>query len=87
MFKMSRRDGFSLRFVAMAAGLAGCVAFPTGHAETIIDEWSSVKAPPPPEVKPVTIDKKTTALLMLDFNHQTCNSQRRPRCVASIPKV
>ena len=24
---------------------------------------------------------------MLDFNQQTCNSQRRPRCIASIPKV
>ena len=25
-------------------------------AETIIDEWSSVKAPPPPELKSVTLD-------------------------------
>ena len=33
------------------------------------------------------IDKSTTVLLMLDFNEQTCNMQRRPRCVASIPKV
>jgi nicotinamidase-related amidase len=28
-----------------------------------------------------------TALLMLDFNKQTCNAERRPRCIASIPKV
>jgi nicotinamidase-related amidase len=35
----------------------------------------------------VTIDSRTTALLLLDFNQQTCNPQRRPRCVASIPKV
>jgi len=32
-------------------------------------------------------DKATTALLMLDFNKQTCNMQRRPRCIASIPRV
>jgi nicotinamidase-related amidase len=24
---------------------------------------------------------------MLDFNKQTCNAERRPRCIASIPKV
>jgi nicotinamidase-related amidase len=35
----------------------------------------------------VTLDKATTALLLLDFNEQTCNMQRRPRCVASIPHV
>jgi nicotinamidase-related amidase len=33
------------------------------------------------------IDKSTTVLLMLDFNEQTCNMQRRPRCIESIPKV
>jgi len=54
---------------------------------TVIDEWSSVKAPPPPEVKTVTVDPKTTALLLLDFNKQTCNAERRPRCIASIPRV
>jgi len=56
-------------------------------AQTIIDEWSLAKAPPPPTLKNVTVEPKTTALLLLDFNRQTCNSERRPRCVASIPKV
>ena len=86
MHKMTGRHGFSLRFVAAVAGFASCIVLQTGRAETIIDEWASVKAPPPPELKPVTIDKKTTALLMLDFNQQTC-TQRRPRCTASIPRV
>jgi len=57
------------------------------RAQTIIDEWSAVKPPPPPALKSVTVDPKTTALLLLDFNRQTCNPERRPRCVASIPKV
>ncbi len=57
------------------------------HAQTIIDEWNTVKAPPPPALKPVTLDPKTTALLMLDFVKQTCNKERRPRCLASVPKV
>ena len=56
-------------------------------AQTIIDEWAVVKAPVPPALKGVTIEPKTTALLLLDFNKQTCNSERRPRCVASIPRA
>jgi nicotinamidase-related amidase len=54
---------------------------------TIIDEWNTVKAPPPPELKPVTIEPRETALLILDIQHQNCNPERRPRCVASIPKI
>ena len=45
------------------------------------------EGPATPTLKAVTIDKKTTVLLMLDFVEQTCHPQRRPRCVASIPKV
>lgn len=55
--------------------------------QTIIDEWNTVKIPPAPQLKTVTIDAKTTAILLLDFNKQTCNPERRPRCIASIPKV
>jgi nicotinamidase-related amidase len=56
-------------------------------AQTIIDEWQGVKAPPAPQLKAVTLDPKTTALLVMDLVKQTCNNERRPRCVASIPKV
>jgi len=45
------------------------------------------KPPPPPQLQSVTLDPKTTALLMIDIIEQTCNVQRRPRCVAMIPKV
>ena len=57
------------------------------RGETIIDEWQNVKAPPPPQLQSVTLDPKATALLMIDIIKQTCNMQRRPRCVAMIPKV
>lgn len=56
-------------------------------AETIIDEWNSVKAPPAPKLQSVTLDPKTTALLMIDIIKQTCNMKMRPRCVAMVPKV
>jgi nicotinamidase-related amidase len=56
-------------------------------AQDVIAEWNSIKTPPAPEIKDVTVDPKTTALLLLDFNKQTCNAERRPRCIASIPKM
>jgi nicotinamidase-related amidase len=71
--------GFTILFTAATSVLA--------QTKTIIDEWATVQAPKPPELKPVTLDPKTTALLMLDFVKQTCNNERRPRCVASVPKV
>ncbi len=65
---------------ALAAG-AGSV-----QAGNIIDEWASVKAPPAPELKPVTVDPKTTALLMLDFLPSFyCSGD--PRCVATLPAM
>ena len=75
-----------LRAAAMTA-LGSCVCAGFAHAQTIVDEWTSISALPPPALTAVNVDKGTTALLMLDFNHQTCNTERRPRCVASIPKV
>ena len=62
-------------------------------AATVIDDWANVKAPPPPELKPATLDPKTTALLLLDFNgHEEatsgpCNKTTKPRCLATLPKV
>jgi nicotinamidase-related amidase len=75
-----------LRRVVIAAGLVVGTSLSTAaSAQTIVDEWANVKAPPPPELKPVTIDLNTTALLMLDFMKQTCPV--RPRCLASVPAV
>ena len=71
--------------LAAAAGV-GLMGSPVA-AQTIIEEWANVKAPPPPQLKEVTADPKTTALLVMDLVKQTCNNERRPRCVASIPKI
>ena len=59
----------------------------TATGETVIDVWKDVKTPSAPELKAVTLDSATTALLLLDFNKQVCNNERRPRCIASIPAV
>jgi nicotinamidase-related amidase len=44
-----------------------------------------VKAPPAPELKPVKLDAKTTALLILDVQKPGC--ERRPRCLDMVPKL
>lgn len=69
----------------LALALALAVVSPPAMAQTVIEEWDSVKAPPPPPVKPVTIDPKTTALLVMDFQEESCNM--RPRCRIVIPRL
>jgi nicotinamidase-related amidase len=72
-----------------AVVLAGAGAF----AQTIVDDWANVKVPPPPQLKPVVVDPKTDALLVLDFNGADaadsgpCNKASKPRCLASLPKM
>jgi nicotinamidase-related amidase len=59
----------------------------TAHAGTIIDDWANVKLPPPPQLKPVTLVPKETALLVMDFTVQTCTPEKRKRCADTVPKV
>ena len=69
---------------ALALAFVAFTALPA-QAGNIVEEWASVKAPAAPELKAVTVDPKTTALLMLDFMNQNC--AQRPRCVASVPAM
>jgi nicotinamidase-related amidase len=81
-----RGDGAGWRRLvraSLAIGLAA-VLLPA-KAQTIVDEWAAIKAPPPPELKTVKVDPKESALLLLDFVKQNCSP--RPRCVASLPKM
>jgi nicotinamidase-related amidase len=71
---------------ALAAVAVAALTLPA-QANDIIQEWANVKAPAAPALKPVTIDPKTTALLVMDLVKQGCNDKRRPRCVASIPTI
>jgi len=54
-------------------------------ASNIIQEWASVKPPAAPELKPMTVDPKNTALLMIDFMNYSFG--KRPRCLASLPAI
>jgi len=92
MAKISFRKSnsmLSLVFVALTIMVSFllCQGITPASAQTIVDDWSKVQAPKPPELKAVTLDPKTTALLVLDFVKQTCNTERRPRCLTSVPHV
>ncbi len=73
--------------VLMVAGAGDALA------RTVIDDWATVAVPPAPALAPVTLDPKTTALLLLDFNGHgestsgPCNEATKPRCLASLPAV
>jgi nicotinamidase-related amidase len=72
------------RGVASAVG-ALLIAFSAASATDILDDWNTVKPPPKPELKPVALDRSTTALLILDMQKENCGV--RPRCMATIPNV
>lgn len=77
---MNLKIGFAFG-IALATFIA--VAAPTRAQQTVIDEWSSIQIPPAPALKHVTVDPRTTALLLLDFVKQTC--PWNPRCIATLP--
>lgn len=57
------------------------------QADTIAS-WQSVAMPPAPELKTFSVtDPAHTALLLLDFDTSTCNTDERPTCAASLPYV
>jgi nicotinamidase-related amidase len=81
---MRRKVSRVFTAIALAAAAVGMAAAPA-FAGNVIEDWASIKLPPAPQLKAVTVDPKTAALLMLDFMNQNCG--KRPACVASIPAV
>ena len=77
----------SLASLLLVCGAAFGTPLVSAQAQTIVDEWTAAKLPAPPQLKPVKLDGKETALLVMDFTTQTCTPQRRPRCANSVPKV
>src|SRR5262245_39524726 len=74
----------SSRVVAIAgAMLAAMVGTPS--VADIVDDWSKAVVPPPPELKQVTVEPATTALLLLDIMKGGCSA--RPRCIAAMPNI
>jgi len=77
------RMGQAFALAAICAALVLPAAVPA--RADIVGDWSSVTAPAPPELKPVTLDDATTALLVLDFLPPNCGIS--PACQAVMPRV
>jgi hypothetical protein len=76
---------------AIICAVVGIISVTTGGtvskavAFDIIDDWANVRTPTAPEIKAVTVDPKSTALIMGDLVNQLCAN--RPRCVAALPAM
>ena len=58
-----------------------------GDEQTILEVWDTIKAPPRVDLKTVKIEPAKSAFLVLDIEQRTCNTESRPRCVASAHKI
>jgi nicotinamidase-related amidase len=76
-----------MRAISIPVFLLCLAAAGTAHAQDAITEWSSLKAPPAPELKAVTLDPHKTALLVMDFDRKSCTQDKRVRCFQVLPKV
>lgn len=72
-----------LRVAALVAVLVAAIGTPT--LADIVDDWGKAVVPPPPELKQVTVEPATTALLLLDIMKGGCSA--RPRCIAAMPNI
>jgi nicotinamidase-related amidase len=78
-------SGLRVCAAAIVLAVAGHQAAPAAHAADITADWPAIQLPPPPTLKPVSADPRTTALFLFDFMSTNCNE--RPRCVEAIPKL
>ncbi len=66
-----------------SALLLAAVASPS--IADVISDWNTAVVPPAPQLKEVTVDPSTTALLLLGLMKENCGIQ--PRCVAAVPNI
>jgi hypothetical protein len=82
MFAISRL--LRLAAASMAVAALSDAAIPARAAD-VIAEWSTIQMRPPPTLKPVTVDPKSTALFLFDFMTENCG--QRPRYVEAVPTL
>lgn len=71
--------------VAIATGALLLAAIATPSIADVISDWNTAVVPPAPQLKEVTVDPSTTALLLLGLMKENCGIQ--PRCVAAVPNI
>jgi nicotinamidase-related amidase len=83
---MTKRTALSLA-LGLAALLAAVARPGPVLAAGVLDDWDGISLPAKPQAVPVTVDRATTALLVLDMQPQTCNAEHRPRCLPTKAAV
>lgn len=84
---MAKRTYSIAAMTAVAAIAALAIGAGRAEAGDIIADWGTVKAPAAPELKKVTVSPKDTALIVMDLQTNSCNKERRPRCLDTIAPV
>ncbi|WP_432734929.1 cysteine hydrolase family protein [Maridesulfovibrio sp. FT414] len=81
MAKSAFRTGIMfLMLIAASAGYAWAY-------DDVVTLWSEAKTPAPPELAEVTVIPADTAFFILDIEELTCNKDRRPRCLETVPRI
>jgi len=75
----------SSRFAVVAAATLLGALLGTPSVADVVSDWSKAVVPPPPELKAVTVEPASTALLLLDIMKGGCSA--RPRCIAAMPNI
>jgi nicotinamidase-related amidase len=73
--------------LAALACLLAAASFSYALAADAVAEWDSIKALPPPQLVPVTVDAAKVGVMVMDFNQGNCTEAMRPRCVWAVPNV
>jgi hypothetical protein len=80
-----REDIMTLLRLAATCSVLLITSLGSPSVADVISDWTTAVTPPPPELKEVTVDPSTTALLFLDIMKGNCSA--RPRCVAAMPNL
>jgi hypothetical protein len=74
-------------FISTAVAFVLANAAHVARAGDIVEEWAKVQAPSAPVPKPVTIDAKTTALLVVDCPAGGRHGQGNLRRAATLHRI
>lgn len=73
--------------VVLALCAAPGLARAAGPVQDVVAEWAAIHPPAAPALQDVRVSAADTALLVLDIEEATCNAERRPRCLDTVPVV
>ncbi|EPR41616.1 isochorismatase hydrolase [Desulfovibrio sp. X2] len=83
--RLGRGPALALLAVLAVLAVAGW-AFPA-LAGDIVADWEQAAPPAAPEPRVVQLAGAKAALLVLDIEEHTCNAERRPRCLETVPAI